>query len=178
MDKLIVGFGRATLCIAMLASLAACGGGGDSNTASSPPVATVPDNPPPSTTPPVAEQPPADTPESPPPVVQIPPQTPPVVTPPEDEAPPLPTPQLQSVTLSWTPPTENTDGSALTNLSGYEIHYGKQSGHYDQTVTVNNAGLTRYVVESLEPGKYFFVLTALTSKGAKSNFSGEVSKTL
>ena len=29
-----------------------------------------------------------------------------------------------SATLSWTPPTENTDGSPLTNLSGFQIHYG------------------------------------------------------
>src|SRR5262245_53773176 len=29
-----------------------------------------------------------------------------------------------SVTLSWTPPTQNEDGSALTNLSGYEVRYG------------------------------------------------------
>jgi hypothetical protein len=30
-----------------------------------------------------------------------------------------------SVTLSWTPPTQNEDGSALTNLSGYEVRYGR-----------------------------------------------------
>src|SRR5690606_39089874 len=29
-----------------------------------------------------------------------------------------------SVTLSWTPPSENEDGSALTNLAGYRIYYG------------------------------------------------------
>ena len=30
-----------------------------------------------------------------------------------------------SATLSWTPPTQNSDGSALTNLSGYSIYWGR-----------------------------------------------------
>ena len=33
-----------------------------------------------------------------------------------------------SVSLSWVPPTENTDGTPLVNLKGYEIHYGNASG--------------------------------------------------
>ena len=30
-----------------------------------------------------------------------------------------------SATLSWMPPTENADGSALTDLAGYRIYYGR-----------------------------------------------------
>ena len=55
-----------------------------------------------------------------------------------------------SATLSWVPPTRNTDGSALTRLAGYRIYYGAtpQLGH---SVTIANAGLTRYVVSGLTP---------------------------
>ena len=31
---------------------------------------------------------------------------------------------LGSMSLSWTPPTQNTDGSALTDLAGYKLYYG------------------------------------------------------
>ena len=34
-----------------------------------------------------------------------------------------------SVTISWTPPTENNDGTPLVNLAGYRIRYGQQSGN-------------------------------------------------
>ena len=34
-----------------------------------------------------------------------------------------------TATVSWTPPTTNTDGSALTNLAGYRVAYGRDIGH-------------------------------------------------
>jgi hypothetical protein len=83
-----------------------------------------------------------------------------------------------SATLNWMPPTENTDGTALTNLAGYKVYWGPQQGSYPNSVTLNNPGLTSYVVENLGPGTYFFVATALNSLGAESAFSGAASKTI
>lgn len=83
-----------------------------------------------------------------------------------------------SVTLDWDPPTQNTDGSALTNLKGYVIHYGKESGKYTNRIEVNSPGLTTYVVENLEPGTYYFAVTAVSANGAESNYSPEASKTI
>jgi hypothetical protein len=83
-----------------------------------------------------------------------------------------------SATLSWTPPTTNTDGSALTNLAGYKIYWGTTQGTYPNSVTLMNPGLTAYVVENLGPGTWFFVATAVNSAGAESAFSGHGSKTI
>lgn len=83
-----------------------------------------------------------------------------------------------NVTIVWNPPTQNTDGSALTNLKGYKIHYGTAPGTYDQVVTVNNAGLTRYVIENLAPGTYFFAISAINLTGAESELSDEANKTI
>jgi hypothetical protein len=83
-------------------------------------------------------------------------------------------PTTRSVTLSWAPPTTNTDGSALTNLNGYRILYGTQSGVYTQTVTVNTAGITRYTLENLQSGRYYLVMVAVNSAGAESDKSNEV----
>ena len=38
---------------------------------------------------------------------------------------------VSPVTLSWVPPTHNVDGTQLSNLPGYRIHYGQVSGQYD-----------------------------------------------
>jgi hypothetical protein len=83
-----------------------------------------------------------------------------------------------SATLSWTPPTTNTNGSPLTNLAGYRVHWGTTAGSYPNKVTVNNPGLTSYVVSNLVPGTYYFVVTALSSTGAESQFSNAASKTI
>ena len=53
---------------------------------------------------------------------------------------------MGSVTLSWTPPLTNSDGSALTTLAGYKIYYGRSAGSLSQIVTIDSAGVTRWVV--------------------------------
>jgi hypothetical protein len=83
-----------------------------------------------------------------------------------------------SATLSWVPPTTNADGSPLTNLAGYRVYWGTSLGDYPNTTTLNNAGLTSYVVGNLTPGTWYFVATALNSAGGESNFSGVGSKTI
>jgi hypothetical protein len=83
-----------------------------------------------------------------------------------------------SVTLAWQPPTENTDGSPLMNLNGYRIHYGTEPGNYANTISVHNAGVTRYVIENLAPGTYFFAITAISGVGAESDPSREATKTI
>lgn len=82
-----------------------------------------------------------------------------------------------TATLSWLPPTERMDGSALTNLSGYTIYYGTASGQYTQSIRLNNPGLSSYVVENLPSGfTYYFAITALDASGLESSHSVEGSK--
>ena len=83
---------------------------------------------------------------------------------------------LGSATLSWTPPTQNSDGSPLTDLAGYKIYYGNESGNYHTSIQIDNPGIAIYVVEYLTPNTYYFVLTAINSSGVESNFSNEASK--
>lgn len=85
---------------------------------------------------------------------------------------------LGSVTLSWTAPTENTDGSALTDLAGYRIYYGLAEGNYPNQVPIDNPGITTYVVENLSPDTYYFVTTALNSSGVESDYSNVAVKTI
>ncbi|MDH3636635.1 MAG: fibronectin type III domain-containing protein [Gammaproteobacteria bacterium] len=80
--------------------------------------------------------------------------------------------------ISWTPPTENTDGSALTDLAGYRIRYGTSPGSYSVTITLNGSGLTSYLVENLGVADWYFVMTAFNSSGIESGYSPEVYKTI
>jgi hypothetical protein len=83
-----------------------------------------------------------------------------------------------AATLSWTPPTQNTDGSSLKNLSGYRILYGTSSSSLNKTININNPGVTNYVVENLSPATYYFAVKSVTSGGAESSASKVVSKTV
>ena len=85
---------------------------------------------------------------------------------------------LGSVTLSWTPPTTNADGSPMTDLAGYRIYYGRTSTTLDQIVNVTNAGMTRFVVENLSPSSWFFSMTSVNSSGVESALSTVVSTNL
>lgn len=83
-----------------------------------------------------------------------------------------------SVTLGWQAPTQNTDGSPLADLAGYKIRYGTAPDNYTQTVAVTNSSLSRYVVDNLPPGIYYFTITAYNSAGLESDPSKEASITV
>jgi len=83
-----------------------------------------------------------------------------------------------SATLSWSPPTLRTDGTPLTDLAGYSIHYGNTAGVYSSKIRIDNAGITTYVVENLSQGTWYFTTTAFDSTGAESDYSNVASKTI
>lgn len=84
---------------------------------------------------------------------------------------------LGRATLTWTPPTTRTDGSALTDLAQYKVYWGRSSGSYPNEATVGS-GITSYVVEDLTPGTWYFVTTAVDSNGLESDFSNVGSKVI
>jgi len=79
-----------------------------------------------------------------------------------------------SATLSWTPPTRNTDGTTLSNLAGYRINYGTSSTNLTQTVQIANAGVARYTVTGLTSGTWYFAVRAYNTVGGESNLSEQV----
>ncbi|MET0497689.1 MAG: putative Ig domain-containing protein [Steroidobacteraceae bacterium] len=91
---------------------------------------------------------------------------------------PAAAPSSGAATLSWAAPTVNVDGSALTNLAGYRIRYGTKANQLTQEITINNAGLTTYMVTDLTPATYYFAIQAVNSAGAESALSSIASKTI
>jgi hypothetical protein len=84
----------------------------------------------------------------------------------------------KSIDVTWSAPTANTNGSALTDLAGYTIHYGTSPSALSQSVKVANAGATDHIVQGLSGGTWYFAVTAYTSAGLQSSYSAIVSRTI
>lgn len=83
-----------------------------------------------------------------------------------------------SATLTWQPPTQNTDGSAISDLAGYRIYHGPSAASLTSSITVSNPGLTAYTVADLGSGTHYFGITAYTTGGIESGISSIGSKTV
>jgi len=89
-----------------------------------------------------------------------------------------PAPNSQALTLSWAPPTQNEDGSALTNLVGYRIYLGPAADELQPLIELNNATATSYAFTGLAPGQYYFALTSVNAVGVESALSMSVPATI
>jgi hypothetical protein len=78
---------------------------------------------------------------------------------------------VRDVTLTWTPPTRNADGTPLGDLAGYRIAHGTRSGSYTENATVGLA--SSYVWRSLPEGTHYFVAFARDTRGNESVASNE-----
>ncbi len=84
--------------------------------------------------------------------------------------------QLGSVTLAWTPPTRNTDQSALTDLKGYRVKYGTSAADLNLAIDLPTVGVTSVVIEDLAPGTWYFAMTAYNTSNVESDLSNVASK--
>lgn len=91
---------------------------------------------------------------------------------------PAPAPTPATATLSWTAPTTNTDGSALTNLAGYHIYYGTSPSALSTVVDVANPATTTYTVSNLTSGTWYFAVNAYTTGGMDSALSNTDTKAI
>jgi hypothetical protein len=87
-------------------------------------------------------------------------------------------PTVGSATLSWVPPKTNVDGTPVTNLAGFRIAYGQNSGSLTQSVTVASPTITSAAIENLSSGTWYFAVKAYTTTGVESDLSNLASKTV
>jgi hypothetical protein len=94
------------------------------------------------------------------------------------KAPAPPPPATGSATLTWTAPTENTNGTPISGLAGYHIYYGTTQNAWTTTITVASPTQTSYVVSGLAHGTYYFAVVAYNAAGMDSPESNVASKTI
>lgn len=75
--------------------------------------------------------------------------------------------------IEWDPPTLNTDGTAITNLTGYIVYYGETSGSYGDGIDVGNVATC--TLTGLDDGKtYYATVKAYNGYGMQSENAGEL----
>jgi hypothetical protein len=79
--------------------------------------------------------------------------------------------------LRWQAPTQNVDGSALTDLAGYRVYWGASSRNYTGNHTINSVAVTQWEA-TIAAGDYYFALTAFDTQDNESAYSNEVRKTI
>jgi len=83
-----------------------------------------------------------------------------------------------TVTLSWVAPTDNTNGTPLTDLAGYHIHYGTTPDNLTKSIDLTGTATTEYEVSGLTAGTYYFSISAYTAMGTESAESTVANKTI
>lgn len=79
--------------------------------------------------------------------------------------------------VAWTPPTTNTDGSALTDLANYRILYGTSATSLTQSKNVS-APASGDTITGLANGTWFFAVRAMNAGGIESGNSNVTQKTV
>jgi hypothetical protein len=75
----------------------------------------------------------------------------------------IPSANAAEATITWTPPTANCNGTPLTDLSGYDLTYGKARTALPLTPLSKT-------ITGLTPGKWWFSLAAVKATGERSEF--------
>jgi hypothetical protein len=83
-----------------------------------------------------------------------------------------------SASLQWVAPTDNTNGSPLTNLAGFRIYYGTSASTMTQTAQIANPTINTYLLSNLTPATWFFEVVAYTTANVESSASAVASKTI
>ncbi len=81
-------------------------------------------------------------------------------------------------TVRVVPPTENVDGTALTDLAGVTIFYGPSPADLSQQVQVAATTATSYTITNLPSGTWYFGGVAYTTTGLQSAMSSLVTATI
>ncbi len=66
----------------------------------------------------------------------------------------------------------------MSEISGYKVYYGVDSGKYRFVVDVPNGDVTSYVINDVPVGTYYVAMTVYDTSNRESDYSGEVVKTV
>lgn len=80
---------------------------------------------------------------------------------------------VESTALAWQAPVQNTNGTVINDLAGYNLYYGTESGRYTQVRAVRDASQTNLELP-VEPGTYYLAMTAYDISGNESELSNEI----
>jgi hypothetical protein len=83
-----------------------------------------------------------------------------------------------TATLNWTQPTQNTDGSTLTNLAGYRAYHGLSADALTEVKIINDPRATTTTFDQLASGMHYFAVSSVNAAGVESALSSVGSKSI
>jgi hypothetical protein len=80
--------------------------------------------------------------------------------------------------LAWSTPAARVDGSALDDLAGYRIAYGRDPQDLDRSLVIEDAASTSYTFTALDEGVWYFSIIAVTAGGLEGPPTQPVMKSI
>lgn len=80
--------------------------------------------------------------------------------------------------LAWATPAATVDGSALDDLAGYRIAYGRDPDDLDRSLVIDDAVSTSYTFTTLDEGVWYFSIIAVTAGGLEGPPTDPVMKSI
>jgi len=82
----------------------------------------------------------------------------------------------EAKTFSWVAPVAREDESpiAMSEIAGYRVYYGTETGNYSQSIEVNDAYIDEITLDEINTaGTYYVVITTIDTDGRESAYSEE-----
>jgi hypothetical protein len=81
--------------------------------------------------------------------------------------------------VTWAAPSLNTDGTALTDVSGFRVYYGTSASNLSASADVTGAATRSFLVTGLTAATtYYFAVATKNTTGVLSQPSTPVSQRL
>jgi len=81
-----------------------------------------------------------------------------------------------SARVSWVAPTQNTNGTPLTNLAGFRVYYSTSNTSFSTSTLVNDTTSRSTTISALPAGTWYFMVRVLNSSQAESSNSNVATK--
>jgi hypothetical protein len=85
---------------------------------------------------------------------------------------------VDTATVSWTPPTTNSNGTPLTDLAGFRVYYGTSATNLSQMGPIVSSSTTQQTITGLTVSAWFFGVRAFNSRNIFSDMSNISSKVI
>lgn len=79
-----------------------------------------------------------------------------------------------ALTLNWTKPMYNTDGTLATDLAGYKIHYGASPANLNSSIDIKGPDILTHTLGNLCAGTWYFALGSVNTSGNEGPLTNEV----
>lgn len=83
-----------------------------------------------------------------------------------------------AATISWVAPTLNSDGSVLTDITGYRMYYGTTASTLNSSAYVDASQTSTSIYNLVLGTTYYFAVAAISASGGEGSISAVVNKTI